>query len=69
MRNLRMRALRRLAQRAGLLTFVLASASALFGQGTLVLSSGTTVGGTVALDLTLTSPTGSEPAGIQWDLT
>src|ERR1019366_8554639 len=69
MRNLRIRALRKLAQRVGLLTFVLTSTGALFGQGTLVLSSGTAVGGTVALDLTLTSPTGSEPAGIQWDLT
>src|ERR1035438_2155938 len=69
MRDLRMRALRKLAQRAGLLTFVLTSTSALFGQGTLVLSSGTTAGGTMALDLTLTSPTGSGPAGIQWDLT
>src|ERR1035441_4993255 len=69
MRDLRMRALRKLAQRVGLLTFVLTSTSALFGQGSLVLSSGTTAGGTVALDLTLTSPTGGEPAGIQWDLT
>src|ERR1019366_98249 len=69
MRDLRMRALRELAQRVGLLTFVLTSSSALFGQGALVLSSGTTAGGTVALDLTLTSPTGSKPAGIQWDLT
>src|ERR1019366_6790656 len=69
MRNLRIRALRKLAQRVGLLTFVLTSTGALFGQGTLVLASGTTVGGTVALDLTLTSPAGSEPAGIQWDLT
>jgi uncharacterized protein (TIGR03437 family) len=69
MRNLRVRLLGKLAHRVGLLTFVLTSASALFGQGTLVLSSGTTVGGTVALDLTLTSPAGSEPAGLQWDLT
>ena len=69
MRNLRMRASRKLAHRVGLLTFVLTSSSALLGQGTLVLSSGTTAGGTVALDLTLTSPTGGEPAGIQWDLT
>src|ERR1019366_4837799 len=69
MRNLRIRALRKLAQRVGLLTFVLTSTGALFGQGTLVLASGTTAGGTVALDLTLTSPTGGEPAGIQWDLT
>src|ERR1035438_987107 len=69
MRNLRMRALIKLAQRVGLLTFVLTSSSALFGQGTLALSSGTTAGGTVALDLSLMSPSGMEPAGIQWDLT
>src|ERR1700687_4734917 len=69
MRNQRMRSLIKLTQRAGLLTLVLTSSSALFGQGTLVLSSATTTGGTVALALTLTSPVGSEPAGIQWDLT
>src|ERR1039458_4930800 len=69
MRNLRMRPPRKLAQRVGLLTFVLTSTSALFGQGTLALSSGTAAGGTVALDLSLMSPSGKEPAGIQWDLT
>jgi uncharacterized protein (TIGR03437 family) len=42
-----------------------------FGQsGSLALSSGSTIpGGTVSLSLTLTSPSGSQPAGLQWTLT
>ena len=67
--NLRRQALINLAQGVGLLTYSLISSSALFGQGALVLSSGTTSAGTVALNLTLTSPAGSEPAGIQGALT
>ena len=41
-----------------------------FGQDALALSSGTAVpGGAVALNLSLSSPVGSEPAGVQWTLT
>ncbi len=51
----------------------LLSARASFGQAgpdTLALSSGTAASnGTVALNLVLTSPSGSGPAGIQWTLT
>ena len=43
---------------------------AAFGQDTLALSSGTAVqGGAIALNLSLTSPAGSTPAGLQWTLT
>jgi len=41
-----------------------------FGQDALALSSGTAVaGGAIALNLSLNSPVGSEPAGVQWTLT
>ena len=46
---------------------LLCSGTSAFGQDSLALSSGsTTQGGTTALNLSLTSPAGSEPAGIQW---
>jgi chitodextrinase len=50
---------------------VLVTAHASFGQtDSLVLSSGTTAAnGTVSLNLSLTSPTGNEPAAVQWMLT
>jgi len=41
-----------------------------FGQDTLAVSSGTAVqGGSIALNLSLSSPAGSAPAGVQWTLT
>ena len=41
-----------------------------FGQDALALSSGTAVaGGAIALNLSMNSPVGSEPAGVQWTLT
>ena len=44
-------------------------AQAAFGQtASLALSSGTATNGTVSLNLTLTSPAGSEPAAVQWTL-
>src|SRR5579871_5568480 len=47
--------------------WILLSGQGLFGQNSLALSSGNAASnGTVALSLTLTSPSGSEPAGIQW---
>ena len=52
-----------------ILLFVAAwpSCGIVFAQPTLVLSSGTVAaGGTISLNLTLTSPSGSEPAGLQW---
>ena len=44
--------------------------NALWAQSTLTLASGTaTAGSTVALNLSLSSPAGSEPAALQWVLT
>src|ERR1700722_13906593 len=46
-----------------------ATSNVSLAQSTLFLSSDvTSQGGTVALSLSLTSPTGSEPTGIQWTL-
>src|SRR5580658_8541976 len=59
---------------ASILAFAcLLSARASFGQAgpdSLALSSGTAgSNGAIALNLVLTSPTGSQPSGIQWTLT
>ena len=51
------------------LTIVFLSPSTLFGQGILSLSSGISSGSSAAVNLTLSSPAGSQPAGIQWTLT
>jgi trimeric autotransporter adhesin len=52
-----------------ILSLLILSANLLFGQGTLALSSGTAAAnGSAALQLTLTSPAGAEPAGLQWTL-
>jgi uncharacterized protein (TIGR03437 family) len=57
--------------RSLLLAFLLAVARGVaFGQDTMALSSGNAVeGGSIALNLSLSSAVGSEPAGIQWTLT
>ena len=57
--------------RSSLLALLLAVVPGVaFGQGTLALSSGSaTQGGSVALNLTLTSAAGSSLVGVQWTLT
>src|ERR1700739_302075 len=52
-----------------LLTIALLSSSALSAQITLALSSSAAGSSSAALNLTLTSPAGSEPAGVEWRLT
>ena len=52
------------------LLLLLVEVAACCGQATLSLSSGSAAtNGNVALNLTLTSPPGGEPAGLQWALT
>src|SRR6266567_650755 len=55
-------------QRIWLLTIILFS-NTLFGQGNLLLSSAMWSGNSGAMNLTLSSPAGSQPAVIQWTLT
>jgi hypothetical protein len=55
-------------QKMWTLAMALLSAGALFGQSTLALSSATASGGSVALNLSLNSPAGGEPAAAQWTL-
>src|SRR5207244_3091282 len=51
------------------LTIILFSPNTLFGQSNLVMSSSIWSGSSAAMNLTLSSPAGSQPAGIQWTLT
>src|ERR1035438_9594917 len=68
--DVRGRVLGRLVQGLCTVTLVALCSNPLFAQGTLALSSGTAAAnGNATLNLTLTSPAGSEPAGIQWTLT
>jgi len=56
--------------RSLLLVLLLAVARGVaFGQDTLALSSGDAEGNSIPLNLSLSSPVGSEPAGVQWTLT
>ena len=51
----------------GLVAFFMSGATAFCQSDALALSSGaTTPGGTVSLNLSLSSPSGSQPAGIEW---
>jgi hypothetical protein len=51
----------------GFIAFLMSSTAALCQSDSLALSSGVVApGGTVTLSLSLTSPTGSQPAGLQW---
>ena len=53
----------------GLIAFFMSGAAAFCQSDSLALSSGvTTPGGTVSLNLSLSSASGSQPAGIQWTL-
>src|ERR1017187_9145543 len=64
------RVLGRLVQWLCTVTLVALWSNPLFAQGTLAVSSGTAAAnGNATLNLTLTSPGGSEPAGLQWTLT
>src|ERR1035441_9363379 len=64
------RALSRAVQGTLIIAALVSAASPSFGQDTLALSSGTAAAnGAATLNLSLTSPTGSEPAGLQWTLT
>ncbi|MBZ5586037.1 MAG: hypothetical protein LAQ30_28375, partial [Acidobacteriia bacterium] len=63
------RSLNRLAQALLAATLLLSPASPLFGQAALGLSSATAAAdGSATLNLSLSSPAGSEPAGVQWTL-
>ena len=59
-----------LIQALSIVAFLFLSINCVFAQGTLALSSGTAAANSsAALNLTLTFPAGSEPAGLQWTLT
>ncbi|MGA2593478.1 MAG: hypothetical protein ABSH32_26475, partial [Bryobacteraceae bacterium] len=52
------------------IAFSMSGAAAFCQSNSLALSSGmVTPGGTVSLNLSLTSPSGSQPAGIEWTFT
>jgi len=56
-------------QRIWLLMIFLIPANVLLGQGNLTLSPGIGTRGSLVANLILSSPAGSQPAGIQWTLT
>src|SRR5450759_2791392 len=63
------RVLSQLVQVFCTVTLLVLSTSLLFAQSALTLSSGTApAGSTATLNLTLVSPAGSRPAGLQWTL-
>ena len=68
--DVRGRVLSRLVQGLCAVILLALSVNPLIAQGTLALSSGGAApNGSATLNLTLASPAGSEPAGIQWTLT